>query len=59
MGRLNGKSSHRNVHLQDNDAMMQESQKTLLVYVLGLGYHDDLLTRAVFMEVLTKILQQV
>lgn len=59
MDRLNGKSSHRNVHLQDNDPMMQESQKTLLVYVLGLGYHDDLLTRAVFMEVLTKILQQV
>ena len=25
----------------------------------GLGYHDDLQTRAVFMEVLTKILQQV
>lgn len=59
MGRLNGKSSHRNVQLQDNDPMMQESQKTFLVYVLGLGYHDDLLTRAVFMEVLTKILQQV
>ena len=25
----------------------------------GLGYHDDLQTRAVFMEVLTRILQQV
>lgn len=25
----------------------------------GLGYHEDLQTRAVFMEVLTKILQQV
>ena len=27
--------------------------------VVGLGYHDDLQTRAVFMEVLTRILQQV
>lgn len=26
---------------------------------VGLGYHEDLQTRAVFMEVLTKILQQV
>ncbi|XP_015765754.1 PREDICTED: neurofibromin-like [Acropora digitifera] len=31
---------------------------TGLMYAIGLGYHDDLLTRAVFMEVLTKILQQ-
>ena len=27
--------------------------------LVGLGYHEDLQTRAVFMEVLTKILQQV
>ena len=31
----------------------------LFICVIGLGYHDDLQTRAVFMEVLTKILQQV
>ena len=31
----------------------------LLLHFPGLGYHDDLQTRAVFMEVLTKILQQV
>ncbi|XP_048582480.1 neurofibromin-like isoform X2 [Nematostella vectensis] len=31
---------------------------TGLMYAIGLGYHDDPQTRAVFMEVLTKILQQ-
>ncbi|KAK3754965.1 hypothetical protein QZH41_017349 [Actinostola sp. cb2023] len=31
---------------------------TGLMYAIGLGYHEDLQTRAVFMEVLTKILQQ-
>lgn len=30
-----------------------------ILYHVGLGYHDDLQTRAVFMEVLTRILQQV
>ncbi len=29
-----------------------------LMHSIGLGYHKDLQTRAAFMEVLTKILQQ-
>ena len=39
---------------------MKERKAYIFVFsVVGLGYHDDLQTRAVFMEVLTKILQQV
>lgn len=42
------------VFIQDNLTFLH----SMLSFVAGLGYHKDAQTRAAFMEVLTKILQQ-
>ncbi|RMX38597.1 hypothetical protein pdam_00008370 [Pocillopora damicornis] len=48
---------HQNAVLAMSN-LLNANIDTGLMYAIGLGYHDDLQTRAVFMEVLTKILQQ-
>lgn len=48
---------HQNTVLAMSN-LLNANIDTGLMYAIGLGYHDDLQTRAVFMEVLTKILQQ-
>ncbi|XP_020613799.1 neurofibromin-like [Orbicella faveolata] len=48
---------HQNT-VQAMSNLLNANIDTGLMYAIGLGYHDDLQTRTVFMEVLTRILQQ-
>ena len=57
-GELRSKSSLRNATIQAMSNLLSANIDSGLMHSIGLGYHKDLQTRAAFMEVLTKILQQ-
>ena len=52
------KNSLRNATIQAMSNLLSANIDSGLMHSIGLGYHKDLQTRAAFMEVLTKILQQ-
>ncbi len=52
------KNSLRNATIQAMSNLLSANINSGLMHSIGLGYHKDLQTRAAFMEVLTKILQQ-
>ena len=51
-------NSLRNATIQAMSNLLSANIDSGLMHSIGLGYHKDLQTRAAFMEVLTKILQQ-
>ena len=51
-------SSLRNATIQAMSNLLSANIDSGLMHSIGLGYNKDLQTRAAFMEVLTKILQQ-
>ncbi len=53
-----GQNSLRNATIQAMSNLLSANIDSGLMHSIGLGYHKDLQTRAAFMEVLTKILQQ-
>ncbi len=55
---LQSKNSLRNATIQAMSNLLSANIDSGLMHSIGLGYHKDLQTRAAFMEVLTKILQQ-
>jgi neurofibromin 1 len=57
-GQERGKNSLRNATIQAMSNLLSANIDSGLMHSIGLGYHKDLQTRAAFMEVLTKILQQ-
>ena len=52
------KNSLRDATIQAMSNLLSANIDSGLMHSIGLGYHKDLQTRAAFMEVLTKILQQ-
>ena len=52
------KNSLRKATIQAMSNLLSANIDSGLMHSIGLGYHKDLQTRAAFMEVLTKILQQ-
>ncbi|XP_070572256.1 neurofibromin-like [Ptychodera flava] len=54
----NSLTSLRNCTVQAMSNLLSANIDSGLMHSIGLGYHKDLQTRATFMEVLTKILQQ-
>ena len=52
------KNSLINASIQAISNLLSANIESSLMYIIGLGYHTDLQTRAAFMELLTKILQQ-
>ncbi|CAG0893417.1 unnamed protein product, partial [Cyprideis torosa] len=57
--RMGGKlNTLRNATIQAMSNLLSANIDSGLMHSIGLGYHKDLQTRAAFMEVLTKILQQ-
>ena len=52
------KNSLRNATIQAMSNLLSANIDSGLMHSIGLGYNKDLQTRAAFMEVLTKILQQ-
>ena len=55
---IQSKNSLRNATIQAMSNLLSANIDSGLMHSIGLGYHKDLQTRAAFMEVLTKILQQ-
>ena len=55
---MGNKNSLRNATIQAMSNLLSANIDSGLMHSIGLGYHKDLQTRAAFMEVLTKILQQ-
>ncbi|CAG0920975.1 unnamed protein product [Notodromas monacha] len=60
VGRMSGQrqSTLRNATIQAMSNLLSANIDSGLMHSIGLGYHRDLQTRAAFIEVLTKILQQ-